>query len=71
MMDGEKRKALEAAGFRFGDVADFLELTEEERMLIELRLKLADHSLAPGTVEPEPEAGGHPDQVDSAPSRQD
>jgi predicted XRE-type DNA-binding protein len=40
-MDREKRKALEAAGFRFGDAADFLELTEEERMLVELRVKLA------------------------------
>lgn len=41
MMDREKRQALEAAGFRFGDSADFLELTEEERMLVELRVKLA------------------------------
>ena len=41
MMDGKKRKALEAAGFRFGDAADFLELCEEERMLVELRVKLA------------------------------
>jgi predicted XRE-type DNA-binding protein len=40
-MEREKRKALEAAGFRFGDAADFLELTEEERMLVELRVKLA------------------------------
>jgi predicted XRE-type DNA-binding protein len=40
-MDMQKRKALEAAGFRFGDAADFLELTEEERMLVELRVKLA------------------------------
>ena len=40
-MDMHKRKALEAAGFRFGDAADFLELTEEERRLVELRVKLA------------------------------
>jgi predicted XRE-type DNA-binding protein len=40
-MDGGKRKALEAAGFRFGDTADFLDLTQEERMLVELRVKLA------------------------------
>jgi len=40
-MDRSKRKALEAAGFRFGDAADFLELSEEERMLVELRVKLA------------------------------
>ena len=41
MMDGKKRKALEAVGFRFGDAADFLELTEEERMFVELRVMLA------------------------------
>jgi predicted XRE-type DNA-binding protein len=41
MMDGKRRKALEAAGFRFGDAADFLELSEDERMLVELRVKLA------------------------------
>ena len=40
-MDMGKRKALEAAGFRFGDAADFLELTEEERLLVELRVNLA------------------------------
>ena len=40
-MDMQKRKALEAAGFRFGDAADFLELTEEERRLVELRVNLA------------------------------
>ena len=41
-MNKEKRKALEAAGFEFGDAADFLELTHEEQMLVELRLKLAE-----------------------------
>ena len=40
-MDTRTRKAIEAAGFRFGDAADFLDLTEEERMLVELRVKLA------------------------------
>src|SRR6516162_11394028 len=38
MMNVEKRKALEAAGWRFGDGADFLGLSEEERRLVELRL---------------------------------
>lgn len=42
MMDMDKRKALEAAGFRLGDAADFLDLTEEERMLVELRVKLVE-----------------------------
>jgi DNA-binding XRE family transcriptional regulator len=40
-MDKEKRKALEAAGWRFGDAADFLNLTEEERQLVELRLAIS------------------------------
>ena len=40
-MDKEKQKALEAAGFRFGDVGDFLGLTEEERQLVELRVQAA------------------------------
>jgi predicted XRE-type DNA-binding protein len=35
-----KRKALEAAGFRFGDTEDFLELSVEESGLVELRLTL-------------------------------
>lgn len=41
MMDGAKRAALEAAGFRFGDYGDFLGLTDGERALIEMRLSLA------------------------------
>lgn len=36
----EKRSALEAAGWRFGDAADFLELSDEERQLVELRLQV-------------------------------
>lgn len=37
-MDAKKREALEAAGWKFGDAADFLELTEEERQIVEFRL---------------------------------
>jgi DNA-binding XRE family transcriptional regulator len=40
-MKNEKRKALEAAGFRVGDAEDFLDLSEEERRLVELRLSLS------------------------------
>lgn len=40
-MDAEKRKALEAAGFRVGTVAEFLGLTPEEERLVELRVSLA------------------------------
>lgn len=40
-MDAVKRSRLEAKGWKFGDAADFLELPEEERQLLEARLKLA------------------------------
>src|SRR4051794_18659151 len=36
-MNDKKRKALEAAGYRVGDVGEFLGLSEEERALVELR----------------------------------
>ena len=36
-MNNEERQALEAAGFRVGTVAEFLELTDEESRLVELR----------------------------------
>lgn len=37
-MDAKKRQALEAAGWKFGDASDFLELTAEERQIVEFRL---------------------------------
>ncbi len=40
-MDAAKKKALETAGWRFGDAADFLEMTDEERQLLDARVKLA------------------------------
>jgi hypothetical protein len=40
-MDKAKKKAVEAAGFRVGDAADFLGLTDEERQLVELRLAVS------------------------------
>lgn len=36
-MDKKKREKLEAAGWRFGDAADFLGLNEEERRLVDLQ----------------------------------
>ena len=39
-IEERERKALEAAGFRFGDAGDFLGLNEEERQLVNLRLAL-------------------------------
>ena len=41
VMELTKRKALEAAGFRFGDAEDFLGLSDEERQLVELRLAVS------------------------------
>ena len=40
-MNKEKRRALEAAGFVFEDAEDFLELTVEERRLVDLRLAVS------------------------------
>ena len=40
-MDADKRKALEAAGWRFGDAADFLRMTDEERQLLDARVEAA------------------------------
>jgi hypothetical protein len=40
-MNAEKRKALEAAGWRFGDAADFLEMSDEERQLLDARVEAA------------------------------
>jgi DNA-binding XRE family transcriptional regulator len=40
-MNATKRAKLEAAGFKVGTVAEFLELTPEESALIEMRLALS------------------------------
>jgi hypothetical protein len=40
-MDSTKRKALEAAGWRFGDAADFLEMTDTERQFLDARIEAA------------------------------
>jgi hypothetical protein len=40
-MNSEKRKALEAAGWQFGDAADFLGMTDEERQLLDARIEAA------------------------------
>jgi predicted XRE-type DNA-binding protein len=41
-MRTEKKKRLEASGWRVGTAEEFLGLTPEEAALVELRLKLAD-----------------------------
>lgn len=40
-MDAKKRRALGAAGWKFGDAADFLHLSDEERQLLDARVELA------------------------------
>ncbi len=40
-MDLSKRKALEAAGWQIGDAADFLEMTPDERQLLDARTEFA------------------------------
>ena len=40
-MQPEKRKALEAAGWKFGDAGDFLAMTDEERQMLDLRVDAA------------------------------
>jgi len=42
-VDKTKKARLEAAGWRVGDAADFLELTTEEAAFVELKLALADY----------------------------
>src|ERR1700737_4568624 len=38
---GQNQKALESAGWRFGDAADFLDMTNEERQLLDARFEAA------------------------------
>jgi transcriptional regulator with XRE-family HTH domain len=40
-MNAAKRKGLEAAGWRFGDAADFLAMTDAERQLLDARVEAA------------------------------
>ena len=40
-MNKAKREALEQAGWVLGDAEDFLELTDEERHLVELRIAVS------------------------------
>src|SRR5690606_24802254 len=40
-MDVTKRNALEAAGWKVGDAADFLEMGDDERQLLDTRVELA------------------------------
>ena len=40
-MNAKTKAKLEAAGFRFGDAADFLGLSDEEQKVIDLQLRIA------------------------------
>jgi ribosome-binding protein aMBF1 (putative translation factor) len=41
-MDAAKKRRLKAAGWRFGTVTEFLNLSKEEEAFIEIRLRLSD-----------------------------
>ena len=41
-MDTARKRRLKAAGWRFGSVAEFLNLTKEDEDLIEMKLRLSD-----------------------------
>ncbi len=45
-MHASKRKKLEAAGYKVGDVADFLNLSPEEAALIDVKVRLASQLVA-------------------------
>jgi hypothetical protein len=51
-MKQDKRKRLEAAGWRVGSAAEFLGLDEDEAAVIELKLDLADAVRAARTRRP-------------------
>ena len=40
-MDATKREAIEAAGWKVGDAADFLGMSDAERRLLDIRVELA------------------------------
>jgi ribosome-binding protein aMBF1 (putative translation factor) len=40
-MDASKRKRLESAGWKLGDAADFLGMSDEERQLLDARVAIA------------------------------
>jgi len=42
-MKESKKKKLEAAGWKFGSTAEFLELSEAEEMLVNMKVALAKH----------------------------
>ncbi len=52
-MNADKRKNLEAAGWKFGGAAEFLELTAEEEAQIESKLKSRDRLLNKGSAKEE------------------
>lgn len=53
-MDSKKRQALEAAGWRFGDAADFLGMTDEERQLLDTGAEATLPEEAKGSQEHSP-----------------
>ena len=71
-MDKAKTDRLAAAGWRSGEAADFLELTEEEAAFVELKLALADYLRELRTQQLlDAVAGGAPARLEPVAGRQD
>ena len=57
-MDPKKRKTLEKAGWKIGDAADFLRMSEAERKLLDARVKRAISNRQKEVDDSELEIGG-------------
>ncbi len=45
MMDKQKKELLEAAGWKIGTVAEFLELTPEDAEVVEMKLRRSNEEI--------------------------
>ena len=69
LMDAAKRKALESAGWKLDDAADFLEMSDEERQLLDARavvalaLSAANDNSRPSELDKRVRPGKLPDDV--------
>jgi len=52
LMDATKRKAIEAAGWKVGDAADFLNMSEDERQLLDSRISRSPDIMQTVSVNP-------------------
>jgi len=68
-MDATKRKAIEAAGWKVGDAADFLNMSEDERQLLDSRISRSPDimqtvSVNPGALESLSSTWGTPQGIE-------